>query len=79
MVSRLAPSYLDFWYEALAAEFGIVIATSDPEALRQRLYKARRESGDPDLDSLSVRISPLLPNEEIWIVNDKKSRRASRA
>lgn len=72
-VSRpTAPSYLSFWYEALSAEFGIIISTNNPEALRQALYKARREAGDPALDHMSIRISPLLPEEEVWIVKSSK-------
>lgn len=65
---------LELWYDALASDLGIVIKTNDPEALRQQLYKSRREAGDPNLDNLSVRISPTMPREEVWIVkNGKKS------
>lgn len=79
MVSRSAPpTYLQLWYEALASDLGIVISTNNPEALRQVLYKARRESGDPALEGMSVRISPLLPDQEVWILrDDKKSRRTA--
>jgi len=61
---------LELLYEALASRYGIIVATNNPEALRQQLYKARREAADPDLQQLSIRISPLLPKQEVWIVRN---------
>lgn len=58
---------LEHWYEALASEHGIEIATNDPERLRQRLYSERRKAADPMLENLSISISPLNPGK-LWIV-----------
>jgi len=46
-------------YQALAAPIGLVLATSDREQARQRLYAARATAGDPALAELQIRISPL--------------------
>jgi hypothetical protein len=62
------PNWLELMYEALASEFGIVIAVDDPERVKQALYRARSKSGEPSLAGLQIRVSPLCPNEELWIV-----------
>ncbi len=59
--------YLELLYQACASAFGIVVWTDDALKLRQRLYVARRESGDPLFDSLSFVTSPTNP-ENLWIV-----------
>jgi len=66
---------LELLYEALRSELGIIVATSDPTALKQKLYAARREADDPQLDSLSFVTSRTNPDREIWIVRkpDDKS------
>lgn len=63
-----APNWLEFWYEAAASEYGIVVATSDVEAAKQKLYQARAKAADPELQGLQLRTSPILPDEEIWIL-----------
>jgi len=62
------PNWLEFWYQALATPFGIVIAVSDVEAAKQRLYQARAKSGDPALSAIQIRVSPVSPSEELWLV-----------
>ncbi len=62
-------NWLEFWYEALGNEHGVVIAVSDVTKAIQRLYQARTKSGDPDLAGLSIRKSPVKPTEEIWLVH----------
>lgn len=57
---------LDLLYRALASERGIVVETSDPERLRQKLYAERKK--DPDLAQLSINISRTQPENQIWIV-----------
>lgn len=61
-------------YQALAAQFGIVVSSSDRELDRQRLYKARADAMDTELEVLQVRIAPDDPNH-LWIVkgNAKKT------
>lgn len=53
-------------YEALAADIGIVVETSDPERLRQRLYAERKKS--LEFDQLSFVISPMN-SKDLWILN----------
>jgi hypothetical protein len=59
---------LEYWYQAFASKVGIVVAVSDVNAARQKLYQARTKSGDPDLDGVSIRVSPVLPTEELWLI-----------
>lgn len=58
--------FLQFWYDALASEVGIVIETNSRERCKQQLYAARKESGDPALEALSVETSPNNP-DQLWI------------
>ena len=58
---------LEILYAALASPIGVVVATSDFKIAQQRLYKARRDSGDPELSVLQFRSSPHHP-DEIWVV-----------
>ena len=53
-------------YEALAADIGIVVETSDPDRLRQRLYAERKKS--LEFDQLSFVISPMN-SKDLWILN----------
>lgn len=56
-------SYL---YQALNSESGIVLETSDPERLRQKLYAERKK--DPDLSRISINISRTQPESQIWLI-----------
>lgn len=57
---------VELLYLAFNSPFGIVVETSDPERLRARLYPARKQ--DPELDCLSICVSPIAPASELWIV-----------
>ena len=57
-------------YDALRTPLGNVIATEDPERLRQKLYAIRKES--EDFAQLSFVISPIN-GIDLWIVNRGKS------
>lgn len=59
-------SPLELLGEALASPVGIVITTSDPERLRQALYRAR--ASDPGFALLSIVTSRTAPASEVWIV-----------
>ncbi len=64
-------------YEALNSSQGIVIATSSPEKLKQRLYIIRaslRKEGILDFDELTFRTSPLNSDSELWIVRKVDSK-----
>ena len=54
-------------YQALGSALGLVVQVEDFDLARSRLYKARQEAGDPDLDVIQLRRSPFTENE-IWIV-----------
>jgi len=60
---------LELLYKAKHAEVGIIVTTSSPESLRQKLYAARKV--DPDLKALSFVTSPTNPHGELWIVRKK--------
>lgn len=64
---------IEFFYRALHSSLGIKVASSDPEKLRQKLYAARRDLKDPDLDGLALVPSRVNP-QHLWIVkkNAKK-------
>lgn len=64
----MSSNYLELWYRAFASTFGIVILTDNPERLKQKLYAARKDSLDPDLESISIIQSPTDPNNEFWLV-----------
>jgi hypothetical protein len=58
---------INYWYMALSSPLGIEILCSDIESVRSRLYQARREVKDSDLDQISVCLSPFDP-EKLWMV-----------
>jgi len=58
---------LNYWYRALHSPEGIELIATDFDAVRQKLYMARREARDPDLDNLSICASPFDP-DRLWIV-----------
>lgn len=57
---------IDILYTALRSPRGIIVRTSDPNKLRQRLYKERKT--DPDLEVLSFNTSPFDAEGELWII-----------
>lgn len=67
-----SPPYplLQFLYDALAAEWGVVVATDDPERLRQKLYPLRK--ADEVFTPLAFIISPFNPSGELWIVKKEQ-------
>lgn len=57
---------IDYLYQALRSEIGIVVETSDPEKLRQKLYAERKK--DPDLACISINISRTQPESQLWLI-----------
>jgi hypothetical protein len=57
---------IHYLYQALNSESGIVLSTSDPERLRQKLYAERKK--DPDLSCISINISRSQPESQIWLI-----------
>lgn len=66
--------WLDFWYRALGAKIGVVVAVSDVPKAIQRLYQVRAKAQDPALQGLQVRRSPILPNEEVWLLKSAEKK-----
>jgi hypothetical protein len=62
---------LEILYSAANSPPGIVVETSDPEALRQKLYALRREY-EGDFENLSFVISPMN-GSDLWILNKEQA------
>ncbi len=58
-------------YSALQEPLGYCVTTSDPEKLRQRLYKLRKSN--PTFALLAFVVSPQHPESELWIVHKPES------
>jgi hypothetical protein len=54
-------------YLALSEPIGLLLTVSDVTRARARLYSARREASDPELDRLQIRVSPLADGELIIV------------
>ncbi len=62
---------VEFLYQALAAEIGVIIREeSNLELLKQRLYQAKKTS--PEFASISILTSPTAPQQELWLINKGK-------
>lgn len=59
---------LELLYQAMGSPLGIAVQTSDFLNARGRLYAARKQSGDPELDRLQLRRSLMMEPDVIWIV-----------
>ena len=62
-------------YQALGERIGLVLATNDPERLRQRFYAARRALNDPDLAHLQFRASPLADGDLVITKGERQQAR----
>lgn len=63
---------LDLWYKALAAQVGVIIKTDNPDLTKAKLYALRKAANDPDLDQISIRVSPESP-DELWLVKGSRN------
>lgn len=61
--------YIEYWYQALAMERGVVLKTDNPKLLVAKLYAARKAAMDPDLEVLSIVLSPLA-SDQVWIIRN---------
>lgn len=66
-MTEFAEPALNYWYRALHSPLGVEVVVSDQEKARQKLYAARKESRDPDLERISICLSPFDPMK-IWLV-----------
>lgn len=58
-------------YQALREDIGVLVQVSDFARARQALYRARADSGDPELSQLQFRVSPGLSGGNLIIVKDR--------
>ena len=56
-------------YRALNSPLGVILRTNDPDRLRQKLYRVRKNLSDPDLDRLRFTTSRTNPESELLIIN----------
>ena len=60
--------FLELWYQALANPPGkSIVITGSRRTFRDRLYKARAASGDPELHKVSLVLSAANPQEIILV------------
>lgn len=64
---------LEHWYAALRSQSGVrvLVAEGDLVNAKAKLYKARKDALDTQLNSLSIVESPTASNE-LWIVHSKE-------
>lgn len=65
------PNLLELWYSAIRSPKGIVIETTDPERLKQQLYRTRTEACDEALNEVSILQSPTIPESHLWLVKKR--------
>lgn len=56
-------------YATLGAEFGMIVRTNDPLRAKQLFYSFRKQLGDPTLAAIVIRVSPINPESELWLLN----------
>jgi hypothetical protein len=61
---------IEFLHKALETDLGIVVQTSDPEALRTRLYQIRAKAKNPAFECLVFKPSVTNPTSELWIIKN---------
>ncbi len=62
---------IEYLYDALRSEYGVIIETSSPDKLRQKLYAIMREH-KPEFENLALKVSPLSPTSELWIAKKRR-------
>jgi len=66
-------NWLEFWYQAASSPLGVELTVSDPEKVKQLLYRARASSTDPSLHEYTIKTAPLNPGGALWIVKRKQA------
>jgi len=64
------PDLTYLWYQALSSERGIELICSNTEAARRKLYEARKATGDPELSTITIAVSPFDPCK-LWLKKGK--------
>jgi len=73
MNESLTTNFLEIWYSAANAEFGVVFETNNPTSVKQQLLQARKAADDPIINNLIIRPSPVNPNH-LWILKPYKGK-----
>lgn len=73
MPNEIKEPILNYWYRALHSPMGVELSVSDATAIRARLYAARKEAQDTDLDKISICHSPFDPMK-LWLVKKEPSK-----
>jgi hypothetical protein len=60
--------YTEYLYQALAHPTGIEIRVENPIKAAAALRRAKKQSGDAELQTLKVFISPEDPDNYVWIL-----------
>lgn len=69
------PDLTFLWYQALSSERGIELLCSNTEAARRKLYEARKATGDPELNKITISVSPF-DHRKLWLKKDKDDAQA---
>lgn len=72
MTKEIKEPVLNYWYRALHSPFGIELICSDPAYTKTKLYIARKDARDTDLEKVGICQSPFDPMR-IWIVRKEPS------
>lgn len=73
MSSRGKLPVIELLYAALNSDLGVIVETSNPQLLRQKLYQVRGD--DPALLVLSIVASRTNPENHLWIVRGPDGKR----
>lgn len=73
---ELKEPILNHWYRALHSPLGVELVVSDADSVRNRLYRARRDAQDSDLDQIAICSSPFDPMK-LWLVKRGTSNETS--
>jgi hypothetical protein len=60
-------------YAGASAAIGLVLRTDDPAKARAALYHARNMLNDPELASLTIRVSPDDSEHELWLLSNRNA------
>lgn len=63
---------IEYLFEALVADIGIVVECDQPEKLIRKLQKTRLDNISK-FKELKIVLSPTSPKNEVWIMKEKQN------
>ena len=60
--------YIELLYRAAQSPLGIEVKGTDATRLREKLYAARRDAGNPEFESFTFTPGRIDPLHTIWII-----------